>query len=69
MSGDCKKERGKKVEIIIIDKIIKVQYKEAVHRGVFCVGLGTFSHHWAANKRTILVLKSISQRAGSIWDS
>lgn len=42
MSGDFKKER-KKVEIIRIDKIMKVQYKEAVHRaeGFFMWGLGT----------------------------
>lgn len=43
MSGDCKKETGKKVEIIIIDEIRKVQYKVAVHRpeSYFVWELGT----------------------------
>lgn len=43
MSGDCEKETGKKVGIIIIDKMMKILYMGAVHReeGYFMWGLGT----------------------------
>lgn len=30
MSGDCKETDWKKVEIVIIDKMMKILYKEAV---------------------------------------
>lgn len=52
MSGSCKKETGKIVQIIIIDKIMKLQCKEAVHKTewYFCGSWGHHSHHGAANK-------------------